>query len=134
MYHSIKCIYPTINYNGLKLFSVTKCQTRKSSIMCVRMHSTLAKLLSLPSLARMSGDEVEGNMICFCFFSFSHSHVAPNNHDRIQRLRHEFQQALQEEEPEDQSHTFSPEQPWVSARCSETQDRQDIETPPKKKK
>ncbi|KAG7259892.1 hypothetical protein CRUP_026690 [Coryphaenoides rupestris] len=64
------------------------------------------------------------------------SHVAPNNHDRIQRLRHEFQQALQEEEPEDQHHTCNPEQPWVRARCSETQARhlQDIETQPPKKK
>ncbi|CAL8398508.1 unnamed protein product, partial [Arctogadus glacialis] len=41
-------------------------------------------------------------------------HVAPNNHDRIQRLRHEFQQALHEEEPEDQVHTFSPDQSWAS--------------------
>ncbi|CAL8293354.1 unnamed protein product [Lota lota] len=43
------------------------------------------------------------------------SHVAPNNHDRIQTLRHEFQQhSLHEEGPEDQVHTFSPDQSWAS--------------------
>ncbi|KAE8280090.1 Partitioning defective 3-like protein [Larimichthys crocea] len=40
--------------------------------------------------------------------------MAPSNHDRIQRLRHEFQQAKQEEDLEDHRHTYSFNQPWVS--------------------
>ncbi|XP_070842247.1 partitioning defective 3 homolog isoform X2 [Chaetodon trifascialis] len=42
------------------------------------------------------------------------SEMAPSNHDRIQRLRHEFQQARQEEDLEDHRHTYSLSQPWVS--------------------
>ncbi|XP_027129933.1 partitioning defective 3 homolog isoform X2 [Larimichthys crocea] len=42
------------------------------------------------------------------------SEMAPSNHDRIQRLRHEFQQAKQEEDLEDHRHTYSFNQPWVS--------------------
>ncbi|KAL7842408.1 hypothetical protein SRHO_G00240970 [Serrasalmus rhombeus] len=39
--------------------------------------------------------------------------LAPSNHDRIQRLRHEFQKARQEEEePDDRHRTYSLEQPW----------------------
>ncbi|XP_022609742.1 partitioning defective 3 homolog [Seriola dumerili] len=40
--------------------------------------------------------------------------MAPSNHDRIQRLRHEFQQAKQEEDVEDHRHTYSFDQSWVS--------------------
>lgn len=41
--------------------------------------------------------------------------LAPSNHDRIQRLRHEFQQAQSvPEEPDDRRRTYSFEQPWVS--------------------
>ncbi|XP_017573980.1 par-3 family cell polarity regulator alpha, b isoform X2 [Pygocentrus nattereri] len=41
--------------------------------------------------------------------------LAPSNHDRIQRLRHEFQKARQEEEePDDRHRTYSLEQPWTS--------------------
>ncbi|KAL6467926.1 hypothetical protein MHYP_G00236030 [Metynnis hypsauchen] len=44
-----------------------------------------------------------------------HNRLAPSNHDRIQRLRHEFQQARQEEdEPDDRHRTYSLEQPWTS--------------------
>ncbi|KAM9839267.1 partitioning defective 3 homolog [Aulostomus maculatus] len=42
------------------------------------------------------------------------SQMAPSNHDRIQRLRHEFQQAKQEEDLEDHHHTYSYDQSWVS--------------------
>ncbi|XP_074549248.1 partitioning defective 3 homolog isoform X2 [Halichoeres trimaculatus] len=42
------------------------------------------------------------------------SQMAPSNHDRIQRLRHEFQQARQEEDLEDHRHTYSLDQSWVS--------------------
>ncbi|KAM9333282.1 partitioning defective 3 homolog isoform 2-T2 [Pholidichthys leucotaenia] len=42
------------------------------------------------------------------------SQVAPSNHDRIQRLRHEFQQAKQDEDLEDQQNTYSFDQSWVS--------------------
>lgn len=44
------------------------------------------------------------------------SRAAPSNHDRIQRLRQEFQQAKQEEDAEDRRRTYSFEQPWPSAR------------------
>ncbi|XP_039983271.1 partitioning defective 3 homolog isoform X3 [Xiphias gladius] len=40
--------------------------------------------------------------------------LAPSNHDRIQKLRHEFQQAKQEEDLEDHQHTYSFDQSWVS--------------------
>ncbi|XP_060920141.1 partitioning defective 3 homolog isoform X2 [Labrus mixtus] len=42
------------------------------------------------------------------------SQMAPSNHDRIQRLRHEFQQARQEDDLEDHRHTYSLEQSWAS--------------------
>ncbi|KAG9355183.1 hypothetical protein JZ751_000021 [Albula glossodonta] len=35
-----------------------------------------------------------------------------SNHDRIQRLRHEFQQARQDDDPDDRRRTYSFEQPW----------------------
>ncbi|KAG5841655.1 hypothetical protein ANANG_G00168940 [Anguilla anguilla] len=41
-----------------------------------------------------------------------------SNHDRIQRLRHEFQQARQEEEPDERRRTYSFEQPWASGGSS----------------
>ncbi|XP_068603804.1 partitioning defective 3 homolog [Brachionichthys hirsutus] len=41
--------------------------------------------------------------------------MAPSNHDRIQRLRHEFQQAKQEDDPEDHRSTYSLNQPWASS-------------------
>ncbi|CAF98763.1 unnamed protein product, partial [Tetraodon nigroviridis] len=40
--------------------------------------------------------------------------IPPSNHDRIQRLRQEFQQARQEEDLEDHRHALSFSQPWVS--------------------
>ncbi|XP_059914685.1 partitioning defective 3 homolog [Gadus macrocephalus] len=41
--------------------------------------------------------------------------LAPSNHDRIQRLRHEFQQAQTgPDDPDDRRRTYSFEQPWVS--------------------
>uniref|UniRef100_A0A8B9LJ66 Par-3 family cell polarity regulator alpha, b n=1 Tax=Astyanax mexicanus TaxID=7994 RepID=A0A8B9LJ66_ASTMX len=49
------------------------------------------------------------------------SRLAPSNHDRIQRLRHEFQQSRQEdEEPDDRQRTYSLEQPWVSVHPRKT--------------
>lgn len=47
--------------------------------------------------------------------SFS-NRSTPNNHDRIQRLRQEFQQAKQDEDVEDRRRTYSFEQPWVSGQ------------------
>ncbi|KAF3698573.1 Partitioning defective 3 -like protein [Channa argus] len=42
--------------------------------------------------------------------------LTPSNHDRIQRLRQEFQQAQSApEDPEDRRRTYSFEQPWSSA-------------------
>lgn len=46
----------------------------------------------------------------------SSKEMAPSNHDQIQRLRHEFLQARQEEDLEDQQHVYSLNQPWVSVR------------------
>lgn len=41
--------------------------------------------------------------------------LAPSNHDRIQRLRQEFQQAQgAADEPDDRRRTYSFEHPWVS--------------------
>uniref|UniRef100_A0A672QIN8 Partitioning defective 3 homolog n=1 Tax=Sinocyclocheilus grahami TaxID=75366 RepID=A0A672QIN8_SINGR len=41
--------------------------------------------------------------------------LTPSNHDRIQRLRQEFQQVRQEDaEPDDRHRAYSLEQPWVS--------------------
>ncbi|XP_030612054.1 partitioning defective 3 homolog isoform X2 [Archocentrus centrarchus] len=42
------------------------------------------------------------------------SQMAPSNHDRIQRLRSEFQQAKQDEDLEDHQHSFSFNQSWAS--------------------
>lgn len=42
------------------------------------------------------------------------SQMAPSNHDRIQRLRNEFQQAKQEDDVEDHQHTYSFNQSWAS--------------------
>uniref|UniRef100_A0A672J900 Partitioning defective 3 homolog n=1 Tax=Salarias fasciatus TaxID=181472 RepID=A0A672J900_SALFA len=48
------------------------------------------------------------------------SQMAPSNHDRIQRLRHEFQQARQEEDLEDHQRSYSLDQSWVTGgRVSE---------------
>ncbi|KAM9302484.1 partitioning defective 3 homolog isoform 8-T8 [Morus bassanus] len=44
------------------------------------------------------------------------SRSTPNNHDRIQRLRQEFQQAKQDEDMEDRRRTYSFEQPWPSTK------------------
>ncbi|KAM7370152.1 hypothetical protein PAMP_011430 [Pampus punctatissimus] len=43
------------------------------------------------------------------------SQMAPSNHDRIQRLRHEFQQAKQEEDIEEHQHTYSLDQSWANS-------------------
>uniref|UniRef100_A0A6Q2Z8Z3 PDZ domain-containing protein n=1 Tax=Esox lucius TaxID=8010 RepID=A0A6Q2Z8Z3_ESOLU len=40
--------------------------------------------------------------------------LAPSNHDRIRRLRVEFQQARGEEDPDDRRRTYSFEQPWTN--------------------
>uniref|UniRef100_A0A8C5FLE1 Par-3 family cell polarity regulator n=1 Tax=Gadus morhua TaxID=8049 RepID=A0A8C5FLE1_GADMO len=49
------------------------------------------------------------------WYSQAVSHPTPSNHDRIQRLRHEFQQAQTgPEDPDDRRRTYSFEQPWVS--------------------
>ncbi|XP_060681063.1 partitioning defective 3 homolog isoform X1 [Hemiscyllium ocellatum] len=46
--------------------------------------------------------------------SVESNRLAPSNHDRIQKLRNEFQQAKQEE-LEDRRRTYSFEQPWPSS-------------------
>ncbi|KAF7661632.1 hypothetical protein LDENG_00256140 [Lucifuga dentata] len=59
------------------------------------------------------------------------SPMTPSNHDRIQRLRHEFQQVRQEDGGEDHRHTYSFDQTWAtngtetpSGRHSVTMDTQ----------
>ncbi|RXM30121.1 Partitioning defective 3-like [Acipenser ruthenus] len=44
--------------------------------------------------------------------------LAPSNHDRIQRLRHEFQQAQQEDDGGNRRRTYSFEQPWEILLCA----------------
>lgn len=47
--------------------------------------------------------------------SLPSSRLTPSNHDRIQRLRQEFQQAQNvPDDPDDRRRTYSFEQPWVS--------------------
>lgn len=48
------------------------------------------------------------------FVLFSSTQMTPSNHDRIQRLRHEFQQAKQEEDLDGHKRSYSFNQPWVS--------------------
>ncbi|XP_068843468.1 partitioning defective 3 homolog isoform X6 [Capricornis sumatraensis] len=50
----------------------------------------------------------------------------PSNHDRIQRLRQEFQQAKQDEDVEDRRRTYSFEQPWPSSRPSAQSGRHSV--------
>uniref|UniRef100_A0A674PS02 Par-3 family cell polarity regulator n=1 Tax=Takifugu rubripes TaxID=31033 RepID=A0A674PS02_TAKRU len=51
--------------------------------------------------------------------------IPPSNHDRIRRLRQEFQQARQEEDLEDHQHALSFNQPWMpSGRHSVTVETQ----------
>lgn len=62
------------------------------------------------------GEKQALNPISPTFSLCSSKEMAPSNHDRIQRLRHEFLQARQEEDLEDQRHVYSLNQPWVSVR------------------
>ena len=51
----------------------------------------------------------------FSLPSLLSNRLAPSNHDRIQRLRQEFQQAQTvPDDPDDRRRTYSFEQPWVS--------------------
>lgn len=50
----------------------------------------------------------------------------PSNHDRIQRLRQEFQQAKQDEDVEDRRRTYSFEQPWPSSRAAAPSGRHSV--------
>nr|XP_055164612.1 partitioning defective 3 homolog isoform X18 [Nyctereutes procyonoides] len=50
----------------------------------------------------------------------------PSNHDRIQRLRQEFQQAKQDEDVEDRRRTYSFEQPWPSSRAAAQSGRHSV--------
>lgn len=51
-----------------------------------------------------------------CVFLLPFSPMTPSNHDRIQRLRHEFQHAKQDDDLEDHRHTYSFDQSWVSVQ------------------
>ncbi|XP_023112291.1 partitioning defective 3 homolog isoform X15 [Felis catus] len=50
----------------------------------------------------------------------------PSNHDRIQRLRQEFQQAKQDEDVEDRRRTYSFEQPWPNSRAAAQSGRHSV--------
>lgn len=51
----------------------------------------------------------------FCLSSLPSNRLTPSNHDRIQRLRQEFQQSQNvPDDPDDRRRTYSFEQPWVS--------------------
>uniref|UniRef100_A0A8D0A9C3 Par-3 family cell polarity regulator alpha, b n=1 Tax=Sander lucioperca TaxID=283035 RepID=A0A8D0A9C3_SANLU len=56
----------------------------------------------------------------FSLPSLPSNRLAPSNHDRIQRLRQEFQQAQTvPDDPDDRRRTYSFEQPWVSGAYSQ---------------
>lgn len=69
------------------------------------------------SISDVLGEDSHPRRLGFNVFSTSlgSSQMAPSNHDRIQRLRHEFQQARQGEEPEEHQSSYSFDQSWVSA-------------------
>ncbi|XP_005083512.1 partitioning defective 3 homolog isoform X13 [Mesocricetus auratus] len=50
----------------------------------------------------------------------------PSNHDRIQRLRQEFQQAKQDEDVEDRRRTYSFEQSWSGSRPASQSGRHSV--------
>uniref|UniRef100_A0A8D2ZM94 Par-3 family cell polarity regulator n=1 Tax=Scophthalmus maximus TaxID=52904 RepID=A0A8D2ZM94_SCOMX len=75
---------------------------------------TYAGIGSLDSV--LSGLKTTGPTILPPVSFFCSSQMAPSNHDRIQRLRHEFQQAKQEDDVDDHRHTYSFDQSWVSAQ------------------
>lgn len=51
----------------------------------------------------------------FSLSSLPSNRLTPSNHDRIQRLRQEFQQSQNvPDDPDDRRRTYSFEQPWVS--------------------
>ncbi|XP_056598038.1 par-3 family cell polarity regulator alpha, b isoform X1 [Triplophysa dalaica] len=53
--------------------------------------------------------------------------LTPSNHDRIQRLRQEFQQVRQEEvEPNDRHRNYSLEQPWSNCSSQSTSGRHSV--------
>ncbi|XP_036043484.1 partitioning defective 3 homolog isoform X5 [Onychomys torridus] len=54
------------------------------------------------------------------------SRSTPSNHDRIQRLRQEFQQAKQDEDVEDRRRTYSFEQSWPSSRPASQSGRHSV--------
>uniref|UniRef100_A0A4W5QF31 Par-3 family cell polarity regulator alpha, b n=1 Tax=Hucho hucho TaxID=62062 RepID=A0A4W5QF31_9TELE len=58
--------------------------------------------------------------VVFPLFPRCSNRLAPSNHDRIQRLRHEFQQARGDDDPDDRRRTYSFEQPWVSTDRQQT--------------
>ncbi|XP_065118254.1 par-3 family cell polarity regulator alpha, b isoform X2 [Paramisgurnus dabryanus] len=53
--------------------------------------------------------------------------LTPSNHDRIQRLRQEFQHVRQEEaEPDDRHHSYNLEQPWSNCSPHSTSGRHSV--------
>lgn len=53
--------------------------------------------------------------------------LTPSNHDRIQRLRQEFQQVRQEEtEPDDRHRSYSMEQPWSNCSSQSSSGRHSV--------
>ncbi|ERE80926.1 putative partitioning defective 3 like protein [Cricetulus griseus] len=63
---------------------------------------------------------VIGDLNCTC------NRSTPSNHDRIQRLRQEFQQAKQDEDVEDRRRTYSFEQSWSSSRPASQSGRHSV--------
>ncbi|KAL1006734.1 hypothetical protein UPYG_G00076090 [Umbra pygmaea] len=56
--------------------------------------------------------------------------LAPSNHDRIRRLRVEFQQARVEEDPDDRRRTYSFEQPWTNLGTNNPSGRHSVSMEP----
>lgn len=71
--------------------------------LCSRVYFCVWAVISSPSLR--------------CIPLFYSNRLTPSNHDRIQRLRHEFQQVRHEEEPDDRRRSYSfQQQSWVSVQ------------------
>ena len=79
----------------------------------ILLNSIISQQNAFFSLVTASHRLYLGRVFIYALLSFS-NRATPSNHDRIQRLRQEFQQAKQDEDVEDRRRTYSFEQPWVS--------------------
>lgn len=81
---------------------------------CISNNMLARVMCQMLFLSEVLGEKWAPNPVSPTVSLCSSKEMAPSNHDRIQRLRHEFQQAKQEEDLEDHRHASSLNQPWVS--------------------